>query len=305
MFDIELSNLHKTYNDGFVALKGIDLKVTRGQFIGLLGPNGAGKSTTINIINSLVQKTRGEVKIAGHDIVSSANKAKAAIGVVPQEFNFNVFETPYDILTFQAGYFGFPYKEARARAEKYLKELDLWDRRGVISRRLSGGMKRRLMIARAMVHDPQILILDEPTASVDIEIRRAMWQYLQALNQAGKTIILTTHYLEEAEALCDRIAILHHGKIIEDSPKRELIERLNTESFIFDLEKPFTPPVMPTKFNLTAIDTKSYQVDLNKNVSVNCVFDYFNQHNVTVMSLRNKANRLEELFLYLTSKDQS
>ncbi|MDG1486106.1 MAG: ABC transporter ATP-binding protein, partial [Porticoccaceae bacterium] len=231
---LAIKQLSKTYDDKFEALKGIDLNVAPGDFFALLGPNGAGKSTTIGIICSLVRKTAGTVKIFGHDIDQDFSLAKQYVGVVPQEFNFNQFEKPIDILINQAGYYGIPAKLARERAEKYLKQLALWDKRDTPSRTLSGGMKRRLMIARALIHEPKLLVLDEPTAGVDIELRRSMWAFLQEINRQGTTIILTTHYLEEAESLCRNVAIIDHGEIVKNTSIRELLTQLNTETFVLD-----------------------------------------------------------------------
>ena len=236
---LDIRNLQKTYNNGFVALKGIDLQVQQGDFFALLGPNGAGKSTTIGIVTSLVRKTQGQIHVLGHNMDAEPAQAKRLIGLVPQEVNFGQFEKPINIVLNQGGYYGLPRALVRERAERYLKQLDLWDKRDVQARRLSGGMKRRLMIARSLIHEPKLLILDEPTAGVDIEIRRSMWEFLQQINQQGTTIILTTHYLEEAENLCRNIAIIDHGQIVENTSVRELLDRLDTETFVLYLRKKF------------------------------------------------------------------
>ena len=298
---LHIHQLKKIYENGTEALKGIDLIVNDGDFIGLLGPNGAGKSTTISIINSLTRKTSGDVLIYDKNIDTEPSAAKSYIGVVPQEFNFNIFETPKQIVMNQAGYYGIPRKLAAVRAEKYLKLLELWKKRNEPARQLSGGMKRRLMIARALMHEPRLLILDEPTAGVDVEIRRAMWQLLRELNRAGKTIILTTHYLEEAEMLCDRIAIINHGKIIHDASKKQLLSLLHTETFILDLAEPL--PVdfaLHPDFKMKKIDPITLEIACEKNQALNDVFAFLNQHQIKVTSMRNQVNRLEELFLRLT-----
>lgn len=301
MHALEIKQLIKTYTNGTQALKGIDLTVNDGDFIGLLGPNGAGKSTTISIINSLVLKTSGTVLIYGKNIDTESSLAKSYIGVVPQEFNFSIFETVKQIVMNQAGYYGIPRKLASIRAEKYLKLLELWNKRNQTARTLSGGMKRRLMIARALMHEPQLLILDEPTAGVDVEIRRTMWNLLRELNAAGKTIILTTHYLEEAENLCDRIAIINHGKIIQDTTKKQLLSLLNIETFILDLTEPLPPDfILCDDFNMKKIDAITLEVQCQKNQTLNDLFEFLNKHQVKVSSMRNHVNRLEELFMRLT-----
>lgn len=303
MLALQIKALRKIYPNGVEALKGIDLDVKEGDFIGLLGPNGAGKSTTISIINSLALKTAGEVSICGFNIDTHSNLAKAQIGVVPQEFNFGIFERIKDIVMNQAGYYGIGRKESARRAEKYLKLLELWDKRNEPARQLSGGMKRRLMIARALMHDPKVLILDEPTAGVDVEIRRSMWDLLRELNQAGKTIILTTHYLEEAETLCDRIAIINHGKIIQDTTKKSLLSLLNVETFVFDLCEPLTTPIPScADFMIKQIDSMTLEVECQKSQNLNSIFAFLNAHHILVSSMRNSVNRLEELFLKLTQK---
>ncbi len=296
---LEISNLHKTYNNGFVALRGIDLKVEPGDFFALLGPNGAGKSTAIGIITSLINKSSGTVKIYGYDTDTHFTEAKSCIGVLPQEFNFNVWEPIEEILVNQAGYYGIERDEAFKRAEYWLKKLDLWGKRHEISRNLSGGMKRRMMIARALMHNPKLLILDEPTAGVDIENRRTMWQFLTELNEQGTTIILTTHYLEEAENLCRNIAIIDEGKVIEDTSTRALINRLGNETFVLDLDQPLetVPDLHCHAARLT--DSQTLEVDIDKHSGINTLFEELNAANITVLSMRNKSNRLEQLFLDL------
>ena len=295
---LHIENLTKTYKNGFVALKGIDLSVQPGEFYALLGPNGAGKSTTISIIASLVNKTGGRVSIFGHDIDTDLYAAKCCLGLVPQEFNFNVFEPVGEILVNQAGYYGIPRREAWHRAERWLKKLELWDKRKEIARNLSGGMKRRLMIARALVHEPKLLILDEPTAGVDIEVRRTMWDFLREINQAGVTIILTTHYLEEAESLCRNIGIIDHGQIIENTSMKALLAKLNTETFILDLEQALpTLPSLAHPHRLRQIDERTLEADVDKDISLNTLFIDLQQSGIQVRSMRNKSNRLEQLFL--------
>ncbi|QIB64369.1 ABC transporter ATP-binding protein [Kineobactrum salinum] len=296
---LTIENLAKSYSGGLQALKGISLEVEQGDFFALLGPNGAGKSTTIGIICSLVSKTSGRVAVYGTDIDQDFAGAKKNIGIVPQEFNFNVFEKVLDILVNQAGYYGLPRELAEQRAEKYLKELGLWDKRNVASRMLSGGMKRRLMIARALVHEPRLLILDEPTAGVDIEMRRSMWDFLKKLNQEGTTVILTTHYLEEAEALCRNIAIINHGEIVEHSSVRNLLRRLHREVFIFDCVDPLPDTIAMTGFTLRRIDDHSLEIEVQKGQHINEVFDRLNEAGIRISSMRNRANRLEEMFVTL------
>ena len=296
---LQVRNLKKTYANGTVALKGIDLDVDAGEIFALLGPNGAGKSTLIGIISSLVNLTEGEVKVFGHDLVSDRALVKASIGIVPQEFNFNMFEKPFDICVNQAGYYGVPRAEAIKRAEKYLKQLSLWGKRDVISRSLSGGMKRRLMIARAMMNEPRLLILDEPTAGVDIEIRRSMWDFVRQINAAGTTVILTTHYLEEAEQLCKNVAIIDHGEIIRNTTIKQLLSTLDVETFIFDLDR--EPDVsLLQALDARLLDDHSIEVDVPKSRALNGVFKLLDTHGYRVLSMRNKANRLEELFLKMT-----
>ena len=301
MLALELKQLRKTYANGVEALKGISLSVEKGSFIGLLGPNGAGKSTIISIINSLTRKTSGDVTINGHNIDYALSAAKAQIGVVPQEFNFNIFEKIQQIVINQAGYYGIPYREAAIRAKKYLSMLELWGQHNHIARILSGGMKRRLMIARALVHEPEVLILDEPTAGVDVEIRRSMWDLLQQLNSRGKTIILTTHYLEEAETLCDRIAIIHQGNLIQDTTKKQLLALLDVETFVLDLAEPLrmTLPILDG-FKFKQTDPMTLEAECSKKKKLNELFSFLNEHNILVCSMRNRSNRLEELFLRLT-----
>ena len=303
-YALEISNLAKTYKGGFQALKGIDLTVKQGDFFALLGPNGAGKSTTIGVITSLVNKTQGEVKIYGNNIDTDLEKAKSFIGLVPQEFNFNQFEPLMNILVNQAGYYGVSRNLAIERAEKYLKQLELWDKRNEAARTLSGGMKRRLMIARALMHEPKMLILDEPTAGVDIEVRRGMWDFLRELNKEGITIILTTHYLEEAEMLCGNIAIIDGGQIVEDTSMKALLAQLDIETFVLDLV-PHQKEISMENIDYRVIDDHTLEVDLSKNQSLNQVFEQLSKQGVDVLSMRNKSNRLEALFVNLISNKKS
>lgn len=300
---LQISQLTKVYEDGFVAIKGIDLNVAEGDFFALLGPNGAGKSTTIGIICSLVRKTEGSVAIFGHDIDADFSAAKQYVGVVPQEFNFNQFEKPIDILINQAGYFGIPAKIAAERAEKYLVQLGLWDKAHMPSRTLSGGMKRRLMIARALMHKPKLLVLDEPTAGVDIELRRSMWEFLQEINKQGTTIILTTHYLEEAESLCRNVAIIDHGQIVQNTSIRELISQLNKETFILDTREELSSCPQVDGYPLKQVDTSTLEVEVEKTQSINELFAALTSQGLHVVSMRNKTNRLEELFFDLVAKN--
>ena len=300
---LSVVDLHKTYANGSVALSGVSLDVEPGEFFALLGPNGAGKSTLIGIVSSLVNRSKGKVFVFGHDMDRDAEAAKACIGIVPQEFNFNLWEQVIDIVVNQAGYYGLPGALARERAEKYLRRLGLWGKRHERSRELSGGMKRRLMIARALVHEPRLLILDEPTAGVDIELRRSMWNFLKDLNANGTTIILTTHYLEEAESLCESIAIIDHGKIIEDTNMKALINRLHTETFILDLAEPLSEVPATNGYVLRQIDPTTLEVDISKEQGINRLFGYLTDNGIRVLSLRNKANRLEELFIRMISSD--
>jgi ABC-2 type transport system ATP-binding protein len=300
---LAISQLSKTYEGGFIALKGIDLDVAQGDFFALLGPNGAGKSTTIGIICSLVRKTGGSVSIFGHDIDQDFSTAKQYIGVVPQEFNFNQFEKPIDIIVAQAGYFGIKADLALQRAEKYLRQLGLWEKRNDLSRNLSGGMKRRLMIARALIHEPKLLVLDEPTAGVDIELRRSMWEFLKEINAQGTTIILTTHYLEEAESLCRNIAIIDHGSIVQNTSIKALLKQLDRETFVFDSATLLTETPVLKGYSVTLVDSHSIEVEVHKSQSINEVFDSLNEQNIKVVSMRNKTNRLEELFFDLVDKN--
>lgn len=297
MHALSITNLHKKYKGGFEALSGVSLDVQEGQFFGLLGPNGAGKTTTIGIITSLVTKTSGTVNVFGIDIDDDFPAAKRLIGVVPQEFNFSIFEKVQDIVTQQAGYYGIARKEALVRSENYLKKLGLWEKRNTSARELSGGMKRRLMIARGLVHEPKLLILDEPTAGVDVEMRRGMWDFLEEINREGRTIILTTHYLEEAEQLCNQIAIIAKGKIIENTSKRELLRKLDTETFIFDTKDPVSEVLPLANVEFSLMDETTIKVTKNRTQSMNYIFDHLDGQNIVVDSMRNKSNRLEELFL--------
>lgn len=300
-----IRGLKKTYNNNFEALKGIDLEVKSGDFFALLGPNGAGKSTTIGIISSLVKKTAGSVEIFGIDIDKNFSAAKSNIGVVPQEFNFNLFENVQDILVNQAGYYGMPKKLATERAEKYLEKLGLWDKRKGQARRLSGGMKRRLMIAKALVHEPKLLILDEPTAGVDIELRRSMWAFLNEINSSGTTIILTTHYLEEAEQLCRNVAIINEGEIVENTSVKTLLKTLNKEVFILDLRDTLLLLPEVEGYDLHKVDDVCLEVSVEKGQSLNQLFAQLDKQGINVVSMRNKVNRLEELFVSLVSKNKS
>jgi len=299
MKSLILNNLIKTYPNGIEALKGINLEVNDGDFFALLGPNGAGKTTAIGIISSLVNKTAGQVEIFGYSLDYDLESVKKSIGVVPQEFNMNDFDKVLNIVVNQAGYYGINRNDALINARKYLKELRLWDRRNESARNLSGGMKRRLMIARALVHEPKLLILDEPTAGVDIEIRRSMWRFLKRINEAGTTIILTTHYLEEAENLCRNIAIIDEGDIVENSTMRTLLNKLHREVLVLNLKKPLQ--VMPNlgRLETKLIDNHSLEVVLDKDDNLNELFEILSRQGITVTSMRNKANRLEELFIRL------
>lgn len=295
---LSIRDLHKSYKSGTKALNGIDLDVQQGDFFALLGPNGAGKSTTIGIISALVNKTSGSVKVFDFDTDTHLEDAKSQLGLVPQEFNFNQFETVLQIVVNQAGYYGVPKSVALSRAEKYLGQLGLWEKRHARSRELSGGMKRRLMIARALMHEPKLLILDEPTAGVDIELRRSMWEFLKEINAQGVTIILTTHYLEEAEMLCRNIAIIDKGRIIENTSMKALLGKLNKETFVLDLKAGVADLKLPG-FVTRKLDEHSFEVDVEKNQGLNAVFSALAQQDITVLSMRNKANRLEELFVSL------
>ena len=302
---LEISNLNKTYKNGFTALNDVSLSVEKGDFFALLGANGAGKSTLIGIISSLVNKSNGDVSIHGFDLETQRSEAKAMIGLVPQEFNFNVFEPVEEILLNQAGYYGVPRKEAKVRAQQLLEQLELADKSRSMASELSGGMKRRLMIARALIHRPQLLILDEPTAGVDIEIRRSMWDFLKRLNEAGITIILTTHYLEEAESLCRNIAIINKGDIVENTSMKSLLSRMQTQTFVLDLKDPITALPQTDEFDIRQIDENTLEVELDKQRSINRIFEVLNAHNIRVESLRNKTNRLEELFINLVQENNS
>jgi ABC-2 type transport system ATP-binding protein len=303
---LEIVDLHKTYKTGVQALCGINLEVKKGDFFALLGPNGAGKSTAIGIISSLVNKSSGSVKIFGHDIEEELEKAKSFIGLVPQEFNFNQFEPTIEIVVNQAGFYGINRKVAYQRAEKYLKQLGLWEKRHTIARELSGGMKRRLMIARALVHEPRILILDEPTAGVDIEIRRSMWTFLKEINKQGTTIILTTHYLEEAEALCKNIAIINNGVVIENTGMKTLLAKLHVETFVLNTENFLQDKLQgwdeSSDCNIIQIDDSTFEVEISKKYSLNILFSELDKRNIKVSSLRSKSNRLEELFVHLVEE---
>ncbi|MCP2073761.1 UNVERIFIED_ORG: ABC-2 type transport system ATP-binding protein [Pseudomonas lini] len=300
---LSIRQLTKTYGNGFQALSGIDLDVAEGDFFALLGPNGAGKSTTIGILSTLVNKTSGTVNIFGHDLDREPAALKRCIGVVPQEFNFNQFEKTFDIVVTQAGYYGIPPKIANERAEQYLTQLGLWDKRDVPSRSLSGGMKRRLMIARALVHEPRLLILDEPTAGVDIELRRSMWTFLTELNQKGITIILTTHYLEEAEQLCRNIGIIDHGTIVENTSMRQLLSQLHVETFLLDLKNDLQVAPQLIGYPARLVDNRTLEVQVDKAVGITGLFTQLALQHIEVQSLRNKTNRLEELFVSLVEKN--
>ena len=297
MYALEIKTLRKVYKNGFEALKGIDLTVREGDFFALLGPNGAGKSTTIGIVTGLVNKTGGTVRVFGCDIDRELESAKSYIGLVPQEINFSQFEAVMEIVVNQAGYYGIDRPLARQRAEKYLKKLGLWKKRQDRSRTLSGGMKRRLMIARALLHEPKLLILDEPTAGVDIELRRSMWEFLKEINAAGTTIILTTHYLEEAENLCRNIAIIDHGQIIENTSMKYLLAKLNIETFILDLRQPLARAPAIDGYRLKRVDETTLEVEVSKDLGLNALFQGLSDRGIEVVSMRNKANRLEELFI--------
>jgi len=297
---LSVSDLRKTYANGLKALDGVSLDVEQGEFFALLGPNGAGKSTLIGVVCSLVNKDSGRVSVFGEDLAEHPAQVKSRIGLVPQEFNFNMWESPWAILLNQAGYYGIERARAKPRAERYLRKLGLWEKRAGRSRELSGGMKRRLMIARALIHEPALLILDEPTAGVDIELRRSMWNFLREINAGGTTIILTTHYLEEAETLCERIAIIDDGKIVEVASKKALLTKLHQETFVLDLSQPIGAS-WPSSYTLRVIDETTLEVDVTKDQSINGIFAELSQRDIEVISMRNKANRLEELFIKMTS----
>lgn len=300
---LKIKNLKKVYAGGPEALKSIDLSIAEGDFFALLGPNGAGKTTAIGIVAGLVNKTSGTVEVFGKNIDTEPEEAKALIGIVPQEFNFNIFEKVEDILVTQAGYYGLARGLAKERAEKYLKQLGLWEKRKEQSRTLSGGMKRRLMIARALIHQPRLLILDEPTAGVDIELRRGMWEFLTELSRSGTTIILTTHYLEEAEQLCKHLAIINKGVIVEGGKMKDVLGKLHTETFVLDLLENKAQPLadrMPDPFLARALDENTIEIDVPNGASLNDLFGFLNAEGAEVKSMRNKSNRLEELFFNVT-----
>lgn len=304
MLALKIENLCKIYSNSVPALRGVSFSVKKGDFFGLLGPNGAGKTTLIGILTSLVNKTSGEVSIYGFDIDKNFSEARSLIGVVPQDFNFGIFETVENTLRYQAGYYGIPWKVAKPRAEKYLKALDLWEKRHTEARFLSGGMKRRLMIARALLHNPQMLILDEPTAGVDIELRRTLWKFLTDLNEEGKTIILTTHYLEDAENFCRNIAIIDEGVLIKHCNTAELLRELDRESFVFYLKEPMSQLPVLTGYKFSLRDSLTLEVEVSKEFGLSHLFNHLRSHNIEVNSMRNKANRLEELFLRLTANGE-
>lgn len=302
MHALELKDVKKVYKTGLEAVKGINFSVEKGDFFALLGPNGAGKSTTIGMMTSLVTKTSGRIKILGVDIDKDPSKAKELIGLVPQEININIFETVENILLYQAGYFGIPPALAKKRAEKYMRQLGLWEKRKDEARTLSGGYKRRVMIARALVHEPQVLILDEPTAGVDIEIRRHMWKFIRALNEDGKTIILTTHYLEEAENLCKNIAIIDKGNLIEHTSMKKLLSKLNTQSYVLDVEGDTTQ--LQSNKLVTIVDEQTIEVSASPGYSLQQFMKEADKQKIKVVNLRNKNNRLEELFLQLVGGER-
>jgi ABC-2 type transport system ATP-binding protein len=303
MYALEIHGLKKIYKNGVEALKGIDLNVKQGDFFALLGANGAGKSTTIGLITHLLSKTSGSIKIEGYDLDKNPEWAKSSIGLVPQEFNLNIFESCEQILLNQAGYYGLCRKKAKPKVELLLKEVGLWDKRNEIVRHLSGGMKRRLMIARALVHDPKLLILDEPTAGVDIEIRRSMWDFLKKTNESGTTIILTTHYLEEAEHLCKNIAILDKGVLIEQSSIKSLLKNLRHQTLVLTTEQPFDKAPDCSDFQVMLLDAHTLEIQVDCQFSLNQIFEILSRQGITVLSMRNKTNRLEELFMDLIRHD--
>ncbi len=305
MLALNIRGLEKTYANGVQALKGVDLQVEEGDFFALLGPNGAGKSTLIGIVSSLVNASAGDASVFEVDIHRQRSRAMSLLGLVPQEINFNQFEKPLDIVVNQAGFYGIPRNKALARAEELLTRLQLWEKHDDWSRNLSGGMKRRLMIARAMVHHPRLLILDEPTAGVDIEIRRSMWEFIRQINESGTTVILTTHYLEEAEELCRNIAIIDHGGIVENTTVKELLSRLDVETFVLDLDTSLQQPPPMEGYVVRLRDDSCIEVEVPKARALNRVFDQLNQAGIRVLSMRNKANRLEELFMRLVENKES
>jgi ABC-2 type transport system ATP-binding protein len=299
MFALEINQLQKIYKNNLHALKGVDLCVKEGDFFALLGPNGAGKSTLIGIVSSLVRKTHGQISIFEQNMDTQLNKAKSYLGVVPQEVNFSFWESCMEIVINQAGYYGIPRKLAYDRAEKYLTQLGLWEKRNDRSRTLSGGLKRRLMIARALMHEPKLLILDEPTAGVDVELRRSMWAFLKEINLMGTTIVLTTHYLEEAEHLCKNIAIIDKGNIIEDTSMKYLLSKIGTQTYLMDLKIPCNELPKMQNINLRLLDSMTLEVDIPKEQNINELFVQLNHQNIDICSIRNKSNRLEELFFNL------
>ncbi len=305
MYALDVQNLRKTYANGVEALKGVSLSVEEGDFFALLGPNGAGKSTMIGIISSLVNASGGDVQVFGASVMKERSRAMGFLGLVPQEINFNQFEKPLEIVVNQAGYYGIPRKIALERAERYLKELQLWDKHDKPSRARSGGMKRRLMIARAMVNEPRLLILDEPTAGVDIEIRRSMWELIRRINEQGTTVILTTHYLEEAEELCRNIAIIDEGRIRENTSMKHLLAQLDVETFVLDLREPLALAPTCPEMDIKMRDENTLEVTVSKAKSLNALFSSLDDQGVHVISMRNKANRLEELFMRLVDKGEA
>lgn len=302
MYALEIEKLSKTYANGVQALKSIDLKIEKGDFFALLGANGAGKSTTIGLITHLLNKTSGKIRIQGYDTDLQTELAKSSLGLVPQEINLNIFDTCEQILLNQAGFYGIPRKTALIQANHLLEKLGLWEKRNSMARHLSGGMKRRLMIARALVHQPKVLILDEPTAGVDIEIRHSMWDFFKQTNENGTTIILTTHYLEEAEQLCKNIAIIDQGQIIENTSMKALLQTLKHQTFIFYTDTPITTLPNLEPFNVTILDNNSFEVRISSTQNLNDIFSLLNQHHIAINSMRNKSNRLEELFLDMIKK---
>ena len=305
MHALEITDLRKTYGNGVEALKGVSLRVEEGDFFALLGPNGAGKSTLIGVVSSLVNATSGEARVFGASVQRDRSRAMSYIGLVPQELNFNQFEKPLEIVVNQAGYYGIPRDTALERAEKYLRQLSLWDKADKPSRTLSGGMKRRLMIARAMVNEPRLLILDEPTAGVDIEIRRSMWDFIRGINEKGTTVILTTHYLEEAESLCRNIAIIDHGEIIKNTDMRSLLATLDVETFVLDLRESISDCPQVDGMEIVMTDDRTLEASLPKQKSLNNLFAELDRLGIRVLSMRNKANRLEELFMRLVESGQA
>jgi ABC-2 type transport system ATP-binding protein len=301
-YALEIKNLNKIYNSGVVALKGIDLKVFEGDFFALLGPNGAGKSSIIGIIASLVTKSSGKVKIFDIDIDQNFPEAKRMLGVVSQEINFNNFEKVFDIVTTQAGYYGIPLKAAKEKTEVVLKRLGLWEKRDEQARNLSGGFKRRLMIAKALIHEPNLLILDEPTAGVDIELRREMWDFLKEINANGTTIILTTHYLEEAEQLCKNIAIIDHGDLVENTSMKNILSQLDVQGYVLDIDKSLDSPPSLHNYSISLEDPSTLNVTIKKNQSINDLFNELSSIGIKVTSMRNKSNRLEEMFIEMVKR---